>query len=138
MAETEGLLNTAQGRLLHVEANFAELDNERARLTGALEEANERHAQECSNQNTRFEALQACANTIEKLLGEAHDHLTARGEEIRGHEKLMNALALERNALQIQIAKMESEREELEQARGSLIERGAALTLAITAKKVAL
>ena len=145
LAETEAAFNAAQGRLHHVEANFAELDNERVRLAGAFEEANERHAQERGNQHTRFEALQARAATIEKLLGEARDHLTARAEEMRGYDKRMNALALERDALQTQIANMEAERierdsmlQELEQARGSLMERGAALTRAFTAKEAAL
>ncbi len=38
LAETEASLNAAQGRLRQVEANFAELSTERARLATALEE----------------------------------------------------------------------------------------------------
>jgi chromosome segregation ATPase len=74
LAETEASLNAAQGRLRHLDANFAELSNERTRLAGALDEANERSEHERANQRTRFEALQARAAT-EKPLGEAREQM---------------------------------------------------------------
>ena len=145
LAETEASLNAAQGRLRHVEGNFAELNIERARLARALEEANERSDHERANQRTRFEALQARAGATEKLLGEARGHLLARAEDIRDYDRRMSDLALERDALQTRLADLEANRihqesvvQELNQARATLMERGGALTRAFTAKEAAL
>jgi chromosome segregation ATPase len=145
VAETEASLNAAQSRLRHVEANFAELNTERARLARALEEANERSEHERANQRTRFEALQARAGATEKLLGEARGHLLARAEEIRDYDRRMSELALERDALQTRVGDLEADRiqresvlRELDQARATLMERGAALARAFTAKEAAL
>jgi len=145
LAETEASLNTAQGRLRHVEGNFAELNIERARLARALEEANERGDHERANQRTRFEALQARAGATEKLLGEARGHLLARAEDIRDYDRRMSDLALERDTLQARLADLEADRihnesivQELNQARATLMERGGALTRAFTAKEAAL
>src|SRR5690242_8092270 len=80
VTETEAALAAVQGRLRHVEADFAEASIERTRLTGALDEANERHKHEITSQRTRFDALQARAQASEKLLGEAREHLLARAE----------------------------------------------------------
>src|SRR5262249_48211847 len=46
LAETEASLIATQGRLRHVEGNFAELNSERARLTNIFDEAKERHEHE--------------------------------------------------------------------------------------------
>jgi crescentin len=145
LAETEASLSAAQGRLRHVEANCAELTAERDRLATALEEANERHANDRANLRTRFEALQARAGVTEKLLAEARDHLIARAEEIRGYERRMNESAIERDGLRTRLADLEADRikreslvEELEQARTSLMERGQALTRAFASKDAAL
>ncbi len=145
LAETEAALNAAQGRLRHLEANFAELSLERTRLAGALDEANERNEHERSNQRTRFEALQARAAATEKLLGEAREHLIARAEEIRDYDRRMAAVSLERDAIQSRVSdleadriKRESEFKELEQNKATLIDRTAALARAFTAKEAAL
>ncbi len=145
LAETEASLNAAQGRLRHVEGNFAELNIERARLARALEEANERSDHERANQRTRFEALQARAGATERLLGEARGHLLARAEDIRDYDRRMSDLALERDTLQARLADLEADRihnesivQELNQARATLMERGGALTRAFTAKEAAL
>ena len=69
LAETEASLNAAQGRLRHVEANFAEVNNERARLVTALDEANERHEHELTSQRMRFDALQARADRDRQAAG---------------------------------------------------------------------
>ena len=74
LVETEASLTATQGRLRHVEGNFAELNTERTRLTPALDEANERHEHEVTTQRMRFDALQARASASEKLLGEAREH----------------------------------------------------------------
>ena len=145
LAETEASLNAAQGRLRHLEANFAEISIERTRLASALDEANERNEHERANQRTRFEALQARAAASEKLLGEAREHLIARAEEIRDYDRRVGAIALERDGLQTRLADLEaegitrnSELREIEQAKSALIDRGAALARAFTAKEAAL
>src|SRR6185437_8967524 len=145
LAETEAALNATQGRLRHVEGNFAEISIERTRLASALDEANERNEHERANQRTRFEALQARAAASEKLLGEAREHLLARAEEIRDYDRRLRATALERDALQTRLADYEaeaitrdSELREVEQKRTTLIDRTAALARAFTAKEAAL
>ena len=145
LAETEAGLNAAQGRLRHIEANYAELNIERSRLATALDEANERSEHERANQRTRFEALQARSAAGEKLLGEAREHLLARAEEMRDYDRRLSALAIERDGLQARIADLEAERiardselREIGQAHSTLMERSAALTRAFTAKEAAL
>ncbi len=145
LAETEAALNATQGRLRHVEGNFAELSIERTRLASALDEANERSEHERANQRTRFEALQARSAASEKLLGEAREHLLARAEEIRDYDRRLRSTALERDAMQTRVSdleadriKRESEMTEVEQAKATLIDRTAALARAYTTKEAAL
>ena len=145
LAETEAALNATQGRLRHVEGNFAELSIERTRLASALDEANERNEHDRANQRTRFEALQARAAASEKLLGEAREHLLARAEEIRDYDRRLRATALERDAMQTRLSdleadriKRESELTEAERAKTTLIDRTAALARAYNTKEAAL
>ncbi len=145
LAETEASLNAAQGRLRHVEANYAELNTERTRLAAALDEANERNEHERANQRTRFEALQARAGATEKLLSEAREHLLARAEEIRDYDRRLSASAIERDAIQVRVSDLEADRirrdselREIEQARSTLMERSAALARAYSAKEATL
>ena len=93
----------SQGRLRHVEGNFAELSTERTRLASAFDEAKERHEHELTTQRMRFDALQARASASEKLLGDAREHLLARADEIRIHDRRAGELAMERDALQARI-----------------------------------
>jgi chromosome segregation ATPase len=145
LAETEASLTATQGRLRHVEGNFAELSTERARLANAIDESNERHDHELTTQRMRFDALQARAAASEKLLGEAREHLLARADEIRIYDRRAGELALERDSLQARISDLETERiqresefTEVDQARATLMERSAALARAFTAKEAAL
>lgn len=145
VAETEAALAAAQGRLRHVEANFIETTTERARVTTALEEANERHGHEMTSQRMRFEALQARAAASEKLLAEARDHLLARAEEIREFDRRVGEVSLARDGFQQRVAELtaeriqrESEFKELEQARIGLIERSDSLARAVTGKEATL
>ena len=145
LAETEASLTATQGRLRHVDGTVAELNTERTRLAGALDEANERHEHELTTQRMRFDALQARASASEKLLGEAREHLLSRADEIRTYDRRAGELALERDALQARVADLEAERiqresqfKEVDQARATLIERSTALARAFTAKEAAL
>jgi crescentin len=145
LAETEANLSATHGRLRHVEANFTEVNNERLRLAGALDEANERYDHEITSQRMRYEALQARASASEKLLVEAREHLLARAEEIREFERRMSDFATEREALQARVSELEGDRirresefREIDQSRATLMERAGALTRAFTAKEAAL
>jgi crescentin len=145
LAETEASLNAAQGRLRHVEGNFAEISNERSRLAAALDEANERHGHDLASHRTRFDALQARAMATDKLLVEARETLLARAEEIREHDRRTSDIAMERDGLQGRVAELEADRinreselKEIGQAHASLIEQSSALARAYTAKEAAL
>jgi len=144
LAETEASLTATQGRLRHVDGTVAELNTERTRIAGALDEANERHEHELTTQRMRFDTLQARASASEKLLGEAREHLLARADEIRTYDRRAGELALERDALQARVAELEAERiqresqfREVDQARATLVERSTALARAFTAKEAA-
>jgi crescentin len=145
LAEAETSLNNAHARLRHVEGNFAEVNTERTRLAGALDEANERHNHELATHRMRFDTLQARASATEKLLGEAREHLVARAEEIREYDRHTADLALERDALQARVAELEAERytretqfQEIDQARSTLMERSTSLARAFTSKETTL
>jgi chromosome segregation ATPase len=145
LAEAETSLTTVHGRLRHVEGNFAETSTERARLANALEEANERHEHERNSQRIRLDALQARVGATEKLLGEAREHLLARADEIRGYDRRLGEMAIERDGAHAKAAdldadrlKRESEYEELRQTHTTLKDRSAALARAYNAKDVEL
>jgi chromosome segregation ATPase len=145
LVEAEASMTTAHVRLRHAEASCAELNSERACLTSALDEANERHAHEIATQRMRFETLQARSAATEKLLVEAREHLMTRAEDIREHERRNADLARERDILQGRLADLEAERaqrdaqfRDVEQARATLMERGASLTRAFASKETAL
>jgi crescentin len=145
MTETEASLNATQGRLRHVEGNYAELNNERARLVSALDESSERHNHELTSQRMRFDALQARATATDNLLGEAREHLLARAEDIRDFDRRLNDVTNERDNLQARVGDLEADRirreseiKEMDHARATLMERGGALTRAYTAKEAAL
>ena len=145
LTETEASLSATQGRLRHVEGNFAELSNERARLVSALDESNERHDHELTSQRMRFDALQARASATDNLLVEAREHLLARAEEIRDYDRRLNDVSNERDNLHARLADLEADRirreseiKEMDHARSTLMERGGALTRAYTAKEAAL
>ena len=145
LAETEASLNATQGRLRHVEGNYAELNNERARLVSALDESSERHNHELTSQRMRFDALAARASATDNLLGEAREHLLARAEEIRDFDRRLNDVSNERDNLQARVSDLEADRirreseiKEMDHARATLMERGGALTRAYTAKEAAL
>lgn len=145
LAETEASLTTAQGRLRHVEANVTELATERARLTSALDEANERYEHELNSQRMRTEALTARAEASDRLLVEARQHLLARAEEMRDFDRRLSESALSRDTLDSRVAELETDRiqreseiKELDQAKTTLLERTGALTRAYNAKDAAL
>jgi chromosome segregation ATPase len=145
LSETEAALTASQGRLRHVEGNFAELSNERTRLARALEEATERYEQELTSQRMRVEALTSRASASDKLLGEAREHLLGKAEEIRDYDRRLSEQTMARELLEAKLAEAEAERitrdsriTELDSQRTTLSERAGALTRAYTAKEAAL
>jgi chromosome segregation ATPase len=144
LAETEASLNAALGRLRHVEANFVEVNTERARLVSALDEANERNEHELTTQRMRFDTLQARATATEGILVEAREHLLARAEEIREYDRHVSEIAMERDSLQARLSDLEAERiqresefTEMDHSRATLAERGAQLARAFTSNEAA-
>jgi crescentin len=128
-----------------VEANFAEVNNERTRLNTALNEANERHEHELTTQRMRLDTLQARATATDKLLDEAREHQLARTEEIREYDRRTAELAAERDALHARVAELEADRlsreahfQDIDQARVTFMERSASLARAFNAKEVTL
>jgi len=145
LAEAESSLTATQGRLRHVETNFAEAHAERTRLTATLDELNERHNNEITTQQMRFESLQSRAAATDRLLLEARDHLTTRADEVRTIDRRLSETAHERDALAARLAALEAERShhesqlhENEQARALLLERGSVLAKAYNSKESAL
>ncbi len=145
LSETEAALTASQGRLRHVEGNFAELSNERTRLARALEEATERYEQELTSQRMRVEALTSRAAASDKLLGEAREHLLGKAEEIRDYDRRLTEQTMARELLEAKLAEAEAERitrdsriTELDSQRTTLSERAGALTRAYTGKEAAL
>jgi len=145
LSEAEATLNTAQARLRLLDGDFAKVSAERARLASALDEANERHTQELGGQRKEFEVLQARARADEKLLVEARDHMLARAEDVRNHERRANEATKECESLRARVAELEADRniretefKKVDQARAALMEHSSQLTCAVSAKEAAL
>jgi crescentin len=145
LAEAESNLGALQTRLRLVEANLGQVTSERSRLASTLEEMKERHEAELSTQQMRFEAMQARAIATDRLLSEARDQLTARAEEIRSYDRNVSVISHERDALAGRVATLESELlhsqselNEVEQDKSTLIERAGALATAYNGKEAAL
>lgn len=145
LAESENSLAATQGRLRQIEANFIEVNNQRARIAAAHDELKERHESDLATQRMRFEALQSRAAAGDKLLIEARDQLMARAEEMRGFDRRVSELTQERNILETKLSEFEagrirreSEITELEQERLNHIERSSALSKSLSTKGSAL
>jgi crescentin len=134
LADNNNILAAAQTRLAQLETALADTEAERARLVGALDEANERHRSESSAQTMRLDALQSRAATAEKLLVEARANLAARADELRAFDRKMTDATIARNAAEKKLAQLEGMQQtqekqikDLEQARAALVERNTAL-----------
>ena len=131
LTESESALTAARARLEQMDISLAAAENERAALSAARDEANERHQTECYALNLRLEALRSRAGTAEKLLAEVRQSLVARTEEIRVSERKLVEASIARNATDKTIERLTAARDaldakasELEQARATLRERG--------------
>jgi crescentin len=135
LTETEKALGTVHARLKTLEPALAEAQTERARLSEALDEATQRHAEEIGSQNSRFETLQARAASTETILDEARQNLMARAEEIRAFERriIENTTAHDTSGERIAqltatLAERDAQIRELEQAYDSIYEHSETLT----------
>ena len=134
-------LSEARARLQQMEHNLAAVEDERKKLSAALDEANERRQSEVYALTLKLDAMRSRSTAAEKLLVEMRQSLVARTEEIRATEsKLMEAVlgrSGEKKADQLIAANEAHDRQnkKLEQTRLSLTGRsnvpsGAAITSA--------
>jgi crescentin len=140
LTETEKALGVVHARLKSLEPALAEAQTERARLSEALDEANQRHTEELNTQNSRFEALQARAASTENILEEARQNLMTRAEEIRAFERRIiesstaHDTSGERIAqLTATLAERDTQIRELETAYDSIYEHSETLSNSVTA-----
>jgi crescentin len=145
LTESESALTAARARLEQMEISLAAAEKERAALSAARDEDNERHQSECYALNLRLEALRSRASTAEKLLAEVRQSLVARTEEIRASERKLVEASIARNATDKTIERLTAARDaldakvsELDQARATLRERGNGLSETLKARDSAL
>ena len=87
LSDADKALASSQVRLAAMEANLAEVQNDRSRLSTALDDAKHQHADTMNQLNSRFEAVQARSRLTESMLEEARQALMARAEEMRTFER---------------------------------------------------
>ena len=145
LLDSDNALTAARQRLAQLEAAFSELQSERARLAGALDEATEKVQNERIAQHARYEALQARATLSETLLDDARKALTSRAEEIGEFERRMAEATMARNAAETRLAGAERallERDdkikEYEQTGSRLAGHNDALAKAVGTRETAL
>ena len=145
LAESDGALTAARARLEQTEVSLAESENERAALSAARDEANERHQSESYALNLRLEALRSRAATAEKLLTEVRQSLVGRTEDIRAAERKAVEASITRNATEKTVERLSTARDvldakvkELEQARAALTQRGNGLSENLKAREISL
>jgi chromosome segregation ATPase len=144
LSETDKIQALTQGRLKALEANLAEAQAERTRLSTTLDEANHKYLDETNLQNSRFDALQARAKLTENLLEEARQTLLARADEIRTFERRVTESATVQDGadeklrrLEAALAERDSQIKKLEDSRAALTEQAQALGRAVTAREAA-
>jgi crescentin len=145
LAESDGALTAARARLEQTEVSLAESENERAALSAARDEANERHQSESYALNLRLEALRSRAATAEKLLTEVRQSLVGRTEDIRAAERKAVEASITRNATEKTVERLSTARDvldakvkELEQARAALTQRSNGLSESLKAREISL
>ena len=141
LAEIENALADARARLQRMEGNLAAVEDERRKLAGACEEANERRQSEVYALTLKLDAMRSRSTAAEKLLGEMRQSLVARTEEIRVAEaKLVESIVgrsgAEKKAEQLAAATEAHERQnkKLEQTRLSLTDRCKVLAETVKAR----
>src|SRR5580700_4599569 len=138
-------LQAARARLQQMEHNLAAVEDERKKLSAALDEANERRQSEVYALTLKLDAMRSRSTAAEKLLSEMRQSLVARTEEIRATEaKLVEAVlgrsGAEKKAEQLTSANDAHDRQnkKLEQTRLSLTDRSNVLSETVKARDSAL
>jgi mannose-6-phosphate isomerase-like protein (cupin superfamily)/predicted nucleic acid-binding Zn-ribbon protein len=90
LAEIENALSEARARLQQIEHNLAAVEDERKKLSAALDEANERRQSEVYALTLKLDAMRSRSTAAEKLLAEMRQSLVARTEEIRGEQIILS------------------------------------------------
>jgi crescentin len=141
LAEIENALSEARARLQQMEHNLAAVEDERKKLSAALDEANERRQSEVYALTLKLDAMRSRSTAAEKLLAEMRQSLVARTEEIWAVEaKLVEAVVgrsgAEKKAEQLTAANEAHDRQnkKLEQTRLSLTDRCNVLSETVKAR----
>jgi len=144
-AELTSEIVAARGQLEQLEVNLAAAQADRAALSAARDEAEERHRSESYTLNLRIEALRARAATAEKLLSETRQALVLRTEELRIAERKAADAVVARAAADKTIEGLTAARDafdakvkKLEQGRASLTERANSLAETLRAREASL
>ena len=135
----------AENPAREVEDQSATLSAERKAAAGALDQAKQRYERDMATQRVRIEALQARADTSEKLLAEVRKHLVTRAEAGKSKDQRLTELEREREALQARLSQIDAERtqqvsalKQLEEVHAGLTERADILARDLAAKEAAL
>jgi len=130
-----------RARLQQMEHNLSVVEDERKKLSAALDEANERRQSEVYALTLKLDAMRSRSTAAEKLLAEMRQNLVARTEEIRATEaKLVEAVlgrsGAEKKAEQLAAANEAHDRQnkKLEQTRLSLTDRSNVLSETVKAR----
>jgi len=145
VAEEQTALENTRRQLDQIQPVLQTTEAERARLAGALAEANERYQSETSTLSTRLEAMASRAKMAEKLLAEVRQNLVARSEESSTAERKAVEATVARNVADkraevAQTALEAKERQvgELERRELELVERSNALQKTVEQRDMAL
>jgi chromosome segregation ATPase len=145
LAEAENALADARARLQKMEGSLAAAEDERKKLAGASDEANERRQSEVYALTLKLDAMRSRSSAAEKLLAEMRQSLVSRTEEIRVAEgKLVEAIVgrsgAEKKAEQLAATAEAHDRQnkKLEQTRLSLTDRSKMLAETVKARDSAL
>ena len=143
--ENDNALTGVRTRLEQVETSLATTENERNKLTAAVDEANERRQAEANTLNMRLEAMQSRATAAEKLLTEVRHSLIARTEENRVSERKVVEVTVAKNTTEKKLEQLlaslqgqERQLRDLDGSRATLVERSSALTKTVKSRETAL
>jgi chromosome segregation ATPase len=143
--ETDNTLANARTRLEQIETALTTSENERNKLTAAVDEANERRQAESNTLNMRLEAMQSRATAAEKLLGEVRQSLTARTEENRLSERKVVEVTIAKNTIEKKLEQLlaslqgqERQIRDLDGSRATLVERSSSLSKTVKSRETAL
>jgi len=141
LSDAEKALALMQARLNATEANLAEVQAERARLSVALDDAGHEHRDAMNLLSSRFEATHARLNLTESLLEDSRQALMARADEIRAFERRViegstanDVLAEKLSSVEALLADRELQIKDLELAHAALTEQAQKLVQVATAR----